>query len=77
MDDVLYAIRITKERKFAGYVTEVGMWWYSIPLRNAHLYRAKNFADIRCDRINKAYNKRDIKAEVVEIKLIPQRKDDE
>lgn len=77
MDDKLYAIRVTENGEFVGYVTEIGLAWYTLPLRNARLYRAKNFADIRCKRINKGWKEKNIKAEVVEIQLTPQRKDDE
>lgn len=77
MDDVLYAIRIEKEDKFLGYVTEMGLVWYTPTLSKAHFYRAKNFADIRSKRINKYRKDEKIKSEVVEIKLIPHGKDDE
>lgn len=76
MDDVLYAIRVEKDGKFLGYVTEMGLVWYTPTLSKAHFYRAKNFADIRCGRINKYRGKESIKGEVIEVKLVP-RKDDE
>ena len=77
MDDVLYAIRVEKDGEFVGYVTEIGFEWYTLTLSKAHFYRAKNFADIRCGRINKYRGKEKIKSEVIEVKLVPQRKDDE
>lgn len=75
-DDVLYVIRIEKEGKFLGYVTEIGLIWFTSALSKARLYRAKNFADIRSKRINKYRSNEDIKSEVIEVKLVP-RKDDE
>jgi hypothetical protein len=75
-DDVLYAIRVEKEGKFLGYVTEMGLVYTTPTLSKAHFYRAKNFADIRSKRINKYRSNEDIKSEVIEVKLVP-RKDDE
>lgn len=75
MDDVFYAIRLEKDGKFIGYVTEIGIWWYTLSLSKAHFYRAKNFADIRCERINKYRKDENLKGEVIEVKLVPQRKD--
>lgn len=76
MDNTLYAIRITKDGKFVGYVTDIGVWWYSHPIRNAHLYRAKHFAEARCNRINEGWKDKDIKGEVIEVKLVEERKED-
>ena len=76
MDNILYAIRIIKEGKIVGYVTDIGVWWYSPPIRNARLYRAKHFADIYCNRINSSYKDKNIKGEVIEVKLVTERKED-
>ncbi len=75
--DIMYAIRIEKDKKFAGYLSEGGGWWYLPHLRYAKLFKTSNYAEIRCDTINKGWNKNNITAQVVAIKLVPQRKDDE
>ena len=77
MGDVLYAVRVTEDGEFIGYVAGVGIMWHSLPLRDAKLYRVKHFADIRCERINEGFKSKNIKAEVVEVQLVPKRKDDE
>lgn len=70
MEDILYAIRVTENGEFIGYVTEIGLSWYTLSLRDARLYRAKNFANIRCEHINKGWKDKNIKAEVIEIQLV-------